>query len=142
MILCPKKSKQILQEIIIRRTVLNFMTKNRDTRFLKSYTLNYTNTEGNEKLYEMVSNFDYEKPEEIGQKASGVVIVGFCGEKLLLLREFRMGVNQFIYNMPAGHLEEGESPEDCLVREVWRIDRRMCRAGVKRRNRTLHQKNL
>ena len=25
--------------------VLNFMTKNRDTRFLKSYTLNYTNTE-------------------------------------------------------------------------------------------------
>ena len=43
--------------------VLNFMTKNRDTRFLKSYTLNYTNTEGNEKLYEMVSNFDYEKPE-------------------------------------------------------------------------------
>ena len=94
------------------------MTKNRDTRFLKSYTLNYTNTEGNEKLYEMVSNFDYEKPEEIGQKASGVVIVGFCGEKLLLLREFRMGVNQFIYNMPAGHLEEGESIEECAGREL------------------------
>ena len=98
--------------------VLNFMTKNRDTRFLKSYTLNYTNTEGNEKLYEMVSNFDYEKPEEIGQKASGVVIVGFYGEKLLLLREFRMGVNQFIYNMPAGHLEEGESIEECAGREL------------------------
>ena len=98
--------------------VLNFMTKNRDTRFLKSYTLNYTNTEGDEKLYEMVSNFDYEKPEEIGQKASGVVIVGFCGEKLLLLREFRMGVNQFIYNMPAGHLEEGESIEECAGREL------------------------
>lgn len=38
--------------------VLNSMIKNRNTRFLKSYTLNYTNTEGNEKLYEMVSNFD------------------------------------------------------------------------------------
>ena len=97
--------------------VLNFMTKNRDTRFLKSYTLNYTNTEDNEKLYEMVSNFDYEKPEEIGKKASGVVIVGFYGEKLLLFREFRMGVNQFIYNMPAGHLEEGESIEECAGRE-------------------------
>ena len=89
--------------------VLNSMIKNRNTRFLKSYTLNYTNTEGNEKLYEMVSNFDYEKPEEIGQNASGVVIVGFRDDELLLLREFRMGVNQFIYNMPAGHSEDGES---------------------------------
>ena len=97
---------------------LNFMTKNRDTRFLKSYTLNYTNTKGNEKLYEMVSNFDYEKPEEIGQKASGVVIVGFRGDELLLLREFRMGVNQFIYNMPAGHSEAGESVEECAEREL------------------------
>ena len=98
--------------------VLNSMTKNRDTHFLKSYTLNYTNAEGNEKLYEMVSNFNYERPEEIGQKASGVVIVGFCAEELLLLREFRMGVNQFIYNMPAGHLEEGEAIEECARREL------------------------
>ncbi len=98
--------------------VLNSMTKNRDTHFLKSYTLNYTNAEGNEKLYEMVSNFNYERPEEIGQKASGVVIVGFCAQELLLLREFRMGVNQFIYNMPAGHLEEGEVVEECARREL------------------------
>lgn len=98
--------------------ILNFITKNRDTRFLKSYTLNYTNTEGNEKLYEMVSNFDYEKPEEIGQRASGVVIVGFRGDELLLLREFRMGVNQFIYNLPAGHSEDGESVEECAEREL------------------------
>ena len=98
--------------------ILNFMTKTRDTHFLKSYTLNYTNTEGNEKLYEMVSNFDYKKPEEIGQKPSGVVIVGFRGDELLLLREFRMGVNQFIYNMPAGHSEAGESVEECAKREL------------------------
>lgn len=98
--------------------LLNSMTKTRDTHFLKSYTLNYTNIKGNEKLYEMVSNFDYEKPEEIGQKASGVVIVGFRGNELLLLREFRMGVNQFIYNMPAGHSEPGESVEECAKREL------------------------
>ena len=71
--------------------VLNFMTKNRDTRFLKSYTLNYTNTEGNEKLYEMVSNFDYEKPEEIGQKASGVVIVGFAERNFFFCESFAWG---------------------------------------------------
>lgn len=101
-----------------RVPVLNSMRKNRDTRFLKSYTLRYTNTEGDEKLYEITSNFDYEKPEEIGKKASGVVIVGFRGEELLLLREFRMGVNQFIYNMPAGHFEKGETVEACAEREL------------------------
>ena len=57
--------------------VLNSMIKNRNTRFLKSYTLNYTNTEGNEQLYEMVSNFDYEKPEEIGQNASIHIKISF-----------------------------------------------------------------
>lgn len=98
--------------------LLNSMTKTRDTHFLKSYTLNYTNIKGNEKLYEMVSNFDYENPEEIGQKASGVVVVGFRGNELLLLREFRMGVNQFIYNMPAGHSEPDESVEECAKREL------------------------
>ena len=63
-------ANQKLERIIMcekKVPVLNSMIKNRNTRFLKSYTLNYTNTEGNEKLYEMVSNFDYEKPEEIGQ---------------------------------------------------------------------------
>ena len=63
-------ANQKLERIIMcekKVPVLNSMIKNRNTRFLKSYTLNYTNTEGNEKLYEMVSNFDYEKPEETGR---------------------------------------------------------------------------
>ena len=50
-------SNQKLERIIMcekKVPVLNSMIKNRNTRFLKSYTLNYTNTEGNEKLYEMV----------------------------------------------------------------------------------------
>lgn len=101
-----------------RIPVLNKMEKSRDTRFLKNYTLHYTNMEGNEKIYETVSNFNYDGPEELGEKASGVVIAGFRGEELLLLREFRMGVNRFIYNMPAGHLEEGETVEECARREL------------------------
>ena len=112
----PRKQRRSAARM--HQTALISQVKNRNTRFLKSYTLNYTNTEGNEKLYEMVSNFDYEKPEEIGQNASGVVIVGFRDDELLLLREFRMGVNQFIYNMPAGHSEDGESVEECARREL------------------------
>ena len=116
--------------------VLNSMIKNRNTRFLKSYTLNYTNTEGNEKLYEMVSNFDYEKPEEIGQNASGVVIVGFRDDELLLLREFRMGVNQFIYNMkmvsqwrnvPGGNLEK---KLDCTLKKSAKYFRQLMQRPI------------
>ena len=70
--------------------VLNSMEKTRDTRFLKNYTLNYTNTEGGEKIYETVSNFDYDSPEQLGEKAAGVVIIGTKGDKLLLCKEFRM----------------------------------------------------
>ena len=47
-------ANQKLERIIMcekKVPVLNSMIKNRNTRFLKSYTLNYTNTEGNEKLY-------------------------------------------------------------------------------------------
>lgn len=97
---------------------LHRMVKLRDTKFLKSYTLDYTNAEGRPKSYEMVSNFDYDSPAEIGERPSGVILVGFRGEELLLLREFRMGVNRFLYNLPAGHIDEGESVEMCARREL------------------------
>lgn len=102
-----------------RIPVLNSMEKTRDTRFLKNYTLNYTNKEGGEKIYETVSNFDYNHPEELGERPSGVVVVGYCGDKLLLCREFRMGVNHFVYNLPAGHIDEGEDVEACARRELY-----------------------
>ena len=98
--------------------VLNSMEKTRNTRFLKNYTLNYTNTEGGEKIYETVSNFDYDTPEQLGESVSGVVIVGRKGDKLLLCKEFRMGVNHFVYNMPAGHIDEGESGGMCAKRTL------------------------
>lgn len=102
-----------------RIPVLNSMEKTRDTRYLKNYTLNYTNKEGGEKIYETVSNFDYNYPEELGERPSGVVVVGYFGEKLLLCREFRMGVNHFVYNLPAGHMDEGEDVELCARRELY-----------------------
>ena len=53
---------------------------------------------------------------EIGGKPSGVSIVATCQDKLLLLHEFRMGVNRYVYNLCAGMLEPDESIEKCIVR--------------------------
>ncbi len=99
--------------------VLQNMEKSRDTHYLKNYTLNYSNTIGEEKIYEIVSSFDYKDADEIGKKAAGVAIVGYRDDKILLCKEFRMGVNDFIYNLPAGHLEDGEDALECARRELY-----------------------
>ncbi len=38
---------------------------------------------------------------------------------MLLLREFRMGVNHYVYNLCAGMIEDGESVEECIQRELY-----------------------
>ena len=57
--------------------------------------------------------------EDVGGAPSGVSIVATVGDKLLLLHEFRMGVNRSIYNRVAGMLEKDESVEDCIARELY-----------------------
>ena len=46
-------------------------------------------------------------------------IVATYGDRMLLLHEFRMGVNRTIYNLCAGMLEPGESIEECVARELY-----------------------
>lgn len=38
--------------------------------------------------------------------------------QLLLLRQFRYAAGGYIYEIPAGRLDDGESPADCAVREL------------------------
>ena len=94
--------------------------KVKDGKFIKNYELKYLNNEGKEKIFEIISHNDYESASEIGQKSSGVSIVALDEslEKMLILKEFRMGVNRQIYNLCAGRMEKGETPEDCIKREL------------------------
>lgn len=88
-------------------------------RYIKHYELTYLNKAGKEKKYEMVSHKELDSFSDIGRKISGISIVAVCGDKLLLLREFRMAVGRNIYNLCAGMLEEGERIEDCIRRELY-----------------------
>ena len=81
--------------------------KIKDGKYLKNYELIYINKAGKEKKYEMVSRHEINSPEEIGRAPSGVSIVAFHEDKLLLLREFRMSVNKTIFNLCAGMINPG-----------------------------------
>ena len=95
------------------------MEKVKDGKYLKNYELTYLNKAGREKKYEIVSRSEITGPEALGKRVSGVSIVAYHENRLLLLREFRMGVNRYIYNLCAGMIEEGESMEECITRELY-----------------------
>ena len=95
------------------------LEKVKDGKYLKNYEITYLNKAGKEKKYEMVSRKELADITDIGKRASGVSIVAFHEDKLLLLREFRMSVNKTIFNLCAGMIEEGESIEECISRELY-----------------------
>ena len=93
--------------------------KVKDGKYLKNYEITYENKAGKEKKYEIVSRRELKSIDDVGRAPSGVSIVATVGDKLLLLHEFRMGVNRSIYNLCAGMLEKDESVEDCIARELY-----------------------
>ncbi len=95
------------------------MEKVRDGRYLKNYELAYENKAGRIKKYEIVSRKELKGPQDLGNQVSGVSIVAFCEDRMLLLREFRLSINRRIYNLCAGMLEENETIVECIKRELY-----------------------
>ena len=93
--------------------------KVKDGKYLKSYELTYLNKKGREKKYEIVSRSEIAGPEDLGTSISGLSLVVLCADRLLLLKEFRMGINREIYNLCAGMIEPEERIEDCIARELY-----------------------
>jgi len=98
---------------------LKSLQKIKDGKYLKNYELLYENKAGREKRYEIVSRHEIASPDELGKRTSGVSIVATIGNRLLLLKEFRMGINKEIYNLCAGMIEDGETMEACIRRELY-----------------------
>ncbi|HKM33671.1 MAG TPA: NUDIX hydrolase [Lachnospiraceae bacterium] len=95
------------------------LEKVNDGKYLKNYELTYINKTGKEKKYEIVSMKELHELTDLGKVPSGLSIIATCGDKLLLLHEFRMGINKRIYNLCAGMIEEGETVEECVRRELF-----------------------
>lgn len=93
--------------------------KVKDGHYLKNYEITYLNKMGREKKYEIVSRKEIHSVEELGKSVNGVSLAVTKDDKLLLLKEFRMGVNCSIYNLVAGMVEDSESIEECIARELY-----------------------
>lgn len=91
-------------------------------RFISRYDLYYTTEDDKKKVYEIISrNKDIKTLEDIrNEKTDGVVIVATdeADEHILINKEYRMSVGDYVYNFPAGLIDEGETPEVAAKREL------------------------
>ena len=92
-------------------------------KFITRYDLAYETAAGHDKTYEIVSrNRNIKTLEELQNKTPDSVIMILTdesGERILVSREYRMAMAQWIYNFPAGLIDPGETPEESARRELW-----------------------
>lgn len=97
--------------------------KREEGKFITRYDITYETVDKKEKIYEIISrNRELDSLEALnGKKPDSVVIIATdgSGEKLLLNKEFRMAVGDWVYNFPAGLIDEGEEPNESAKRELW-----------------------
>ena len=97
--------------------------KTQESRFITRYDVDYLTEEGHPKTYEIISrNRNIQTLEELqNRKPDSVIMIltDESGERILVSREYRMAVAQWIYNFPAGLIDPGETPEQSARRELW-----------------------
>lgn len=96
--------------------------KKEQGNYITRYNVEYETIDGKRKIYEMISrNNNINSLEELqGKEADAVVIIATNedGNKLVLDKEFRLAVGDWVYNFPAGLIDYGETPEESAVREL------------------------
>lgn len=96
--------------------------KIQDGAFIHRYNIIYETNDHKEKVYEMISRKrELKSLEQIKNcPADAVVLIIHDkeNERILLNKEFRLAVGDWVYNFPAGLIEKGESPIDAAKREL------------------------
>lgn len=91
-------------------------------KFISRYDLTYTTEDNKKKVYEIISrDKDINNLDKLhNSHTDGVVIIvtDESGERIVLNKEYRMAVGGYVYNFPAGLIDEGETPEIAAAREL------------------------
>ena len=104
---------------------INKLTTLAETKFLNLYNAEYSNKGGNIKNWIIASRKEKENLEGVylnnkELQDDAVLIVPFHKEeeKIVVIRQFRVPINSYIYEMPAGLIDKGESPQTAITREL------------------------
>lgn len=101
------------------------ITQKTENRFLNFFELDTVKKTGKPGKYYMASRATDIGGLELSRKetrADGVamyVITGDQHDKVLLIRQFRWAIGQYIYEFPAGLVEKGEDFHEAAIREVY-----------------------
>lgn len=91
-------------------------------KFITRYNIEYETESGKSKTYEIVSRRkDLKTLDDLRNKKPDAVIMivtDKSGERILLNKEYRLAVGQWVYNFPAGLIDPGERPETAAIREL------------------------
>lgn len=87
--------------------------KREEGKFITRYDVAYQTVDNREKIYEIISrNRQLDSIEALnGSRPDSVVVIATDegGERLLVNREFRLAVGDWVYNFPAGLIDAGRS---------------------------------
>lgn len=94
------------------------------SKYLNMYQLDAENRLGGKVNYFVASRAKTTEELQLKSrswKPDGVIIYSLCGEKrdrVLLVRQYRYSIDDYIYEFPAGLVDEGETYQQAAVREV------------------------
>ena len=94
-----------------------------ENRYLNFFHMDAVADSGREFDYYFVSRnpADKIKLKTKSERAEGMFIYAVCREdpgKLVLIKQYRYPVGAFMYELPAGLIDEGETAEEAAVREM------------------------
>ncbi|MGP1488072.1 MAG: NUDIX domain-containing protein [Peptoanaerobacter stomatis] len=94
------------------------------TKFLNMYDVDYLNKIGNSKKWTSVSRVslkEYENRLLTHNTTTDAVLIApyhIEKEKLVLVKQYRVPLNHYIYEIPAGLVDNNEDIENCVKREL------------------------
>lgn len=101
----------------------NGIHKISDNKFLNLFKLDALTDKGNPFSYYFVSRNEEKKLKLLTKNltSEGVVIYPVWKQepdKLIMIRQYRYPLDEYLYELPAGLIDDGETPEEAAVREM------------------------
>ncbi len=101
------------------------ITKLADTKYLKLYNAEYTNKNGQSRNWTIASRKDLDTLKNnyfngCKDNIDAVIIVAthIHEDKLVVIKQFRVPLNDYVYEIPAGLIDSGEDFETTVAREL------------------------